>query len=788
MTTHPFLVHPETGRRKRIETDASGGAIAGQITQLMDDGQWHPMAFYSRKFIPAERNYEVHDQELLAVVESLRHWRHYLEGQGEFEVWVDHANLKYFIITTVLSRRQVRWAQYLSAFNFRIVYRKGSENPADAPSRRPDYMRDEDGDEIMQEAGRTLRLQLRPKAPQALEKGESEPHNRVLTAKQQKAQEENRREGQEATELDFGFLAGKTYNATVATTRARKILTEGTQDVDIAIAREHSNEATEEETLYHESLGMTLAEKLPIFLNIDPLAKKIRDGLAQETPEEHVRSTLTHWTQGHGLLFFRGKTYIPDCETLRRGILEKNHDSLYAGHFAIERTYDLLCRKFYWPTMKKDVREYCDSCAVCQGSRVYRGKQAGLLQPLPAAKRLNERIAVDFITGLPDSKGYDGVAYNAIAQVNDAFSKRIICWPTWKDLTAAQFMTQLEANWIKHHGPPGAIVSDRGPQFVAEVFAEILLRIGVQQRLSTAFHPQTDGQTERNNSTIEQYLRMFCNYEQNDWVRLLPIAEFVYNRTKHASTGKAPFELIYSADNVPDIWFRDREDAGLEGLRNADAEDHARRLREAKEYAYANILKSQKWQKENYDKRRKDLNFKIGDKVWLNLKNVSTERPMKKLDRRSLGPLRVINKIGEMAYQLELPHGLQIHDTFHVSLLRPHIQRRGERTPSPEPIRVRGDDSRKEYVVQEIVDSRIANKQLLYRVRWKGYTPEEDTWEPSRGLRKAQKLVRKFHHVFPNKPTEKTVHDATLRAGREPPRRGRGRPRKIWALRDKMSR
>jgi hypothetical protein len=139
----PVLAHFDPSRDSQLETDASGYAISGIYSQKQDDGQWHPVAFYSRKLISAETRYETHDLEMLAIVNAFKTWRHYLEGtQKPMVVWSDHANLRTFMSTKELSKRQARWAERLAAFDFVILHKPGLKNPADAPSRRPDYARD----------------------------------------------------------------------------------------------------------------------------------------------------------------------------------------------------------------------------------------------------------------------------------------------------------------------------------------------------------------------------------------------------------------------------------------------------------------------------------------------------------------------------------------------------------------------------------------------------------------------------------------------------------------------
>jgi hypothetical protein len=719
--------------------------------------------------IPAERNYEVHDQELLAIIESFRHWRHYLEGSAHpVEVLTDHNNLKHFQMTTQLSRRQVRWSQVLSAFNLVLNYRKGTLNPADGPSRRPDYANATDQDVIMTEAPALLRMALQPHNPQELR---DEVGSREETDPSYHSREGNREGADSLREEDKEAHVFGVFELEVQSVqdRARKIFIAGTSDEQETRSREEALSAAEEEDPF-EKVNQTLAERLPGFLRVDPLAQNVIRGLAN--PEGSIlKDTLPNWTQDGELLYYHRKLYIPACEALRIELLKKNHDNPLAGHFATERTYDLLQRKYFWPAMKKFTREYCDTCTVCQGSRVSRGKQYGKLQPLPIPAKRNERISLDFITDLPASKSYEGTEYNALCVLVEALSKKLTLVPCRKDITAQQLAGLFMVNIVKHNGAPQEVVSDRGPQFTSEFWAELLYQLKVERKLSTAFHPQTDGQTERNNSTIEQYIRCYTNYEQDDWVRLIPLAEFAYNSAKHSSTGMAPFEVIYGRESMPECEFLSREEAARLG-QNASAESFADRMREALDYCKEALAKAQRQQKEQYDKRRKDVTFQIGQKVWLSLRNIHTDRPARKFDWRNIGPCRIIDKIGKIAYQLELPAGLRIHDVFHVSLLREHRQRKGERTPSPQPIRLKADESKREFVVGEIVDSRVQGNKLQYRVRWKGYQEDEDTWEPALGLKKAQKAVSKFHKEYPNKPSL-----STITASKEKPSRGRPRGR-----------
>ncbi len=195
--------------------------------------------------------------------------------------------------------------------------------------------------------------------------------------------------------------------------------------------------------------------------------------------------------------------------------------------------------------------------------------------------------------------------------------------------------------------------------------------LGIKKKLSTAFHPQTDGQTERQNSTMEAYLKVFVNWEQDDWARLLPMAEFAYNNAKSASIGHILFEL--NCGYHPRVSFEEDVDPHL---RSRSANELAEELRELMEGCCQNLLHAQELQKRAYDKGIKSRSYAPGEKIWLNSKYIKTKRN-KKLESKLFRPFRVLHAVGKQAYKLGLPTKWKIHDVFHMSLLEQDTTRKG---------------------------------------------------------------------------------------------------------------
>ena len=296
-------------------------------------------------------------------------------------------------------------------------------------------------------------------------------------------------------------------------------------------------------------------------------------------------------------------------------------------------------------------------------------------------------------------------------------------------------------NIYRLHGLPADITTDRDTLFTSELWKETTKQLQIERKMSTAFHPQTDGQTERTNAILEQYLRAYVNYQQDNWTELLPLAEFAYNNFKQETIKHTTFFANYGYhppyESIGHL--TPQESTNLSQLYDT--------LREE-------ITLAQLRQKENYDRHRKpDPNWIPGDKVWLNTRNIRTTRPSKKLDNKKAGPFTILAKIGKSSYKLELPPSMKIHSTFHISLLEPYSDSPlpSQRKEPPLPVETEGEP---EYELDEIVDSRLyRGSQLQYRAKWTGYPPENDNvWYPASDFENASMAVEQFHQSYPHKP------------------------------------
>ena len=622
-TTAPILRHFDPDLPIRVHTDASGFAISGILSQL-HGSTWHPVAFYSRKCSAAECNYDVPDREMLAVVESMRHWRHYLEGSHHpVQVYSDHKNLEPFMSTKVLNRRQARWAELLAGYDFVLVHLPGIKNPADGPSRRPDYAQN-----LPVPTGSLLpprSLRLLP--PHLLPKGDRPPG------------------------VHLQFIS----NALFAN-----------------------------------------LDRVDTVLGLEPgLRERILQSLSSDVGvQRYLENPSFPWSLSHdGLLLRNGLVYIP--ESLRIDVIQKHHDKPLAGHPGVARTCELITRNFWFPRMQRTVENYINSCHLCQISKAPRHARHGELAPLPVPTSPWKGLSCDFITNLPLSNGMD-----SILVIVDRMTKMSHFIPCLKSTSAPDFARPFIAHVVKLHGLPDSIVSDCGSIFTSNFWSTLASILQLDPRKSTAFHPQTDGQTERTHQTLETYLRIFVNHEQDDWFDLLPLAEFAYNNAYQESTKMSPFFANYG--------FHPRFLAEFSPTPVPAANDFASHLHEVHDRLVENVKKAQDISARYYDRKHKPIELKPGDLVWLNSSHLSTTRPSKKLDWKQLGPFKVLERIGLQAYRLELPPTMRhIHNVFHISLLEPYkpssLTPHGLPPPLP-PLYVK--DDHEYFEIEDILDSR----------------------------------------------------------------------------------
>ena len=271
---------------------------------------------------------------------------------------------------------------------------------------------------------------------------------------------------------------------------------------------------------------------------------------------------------------------------------------------------------------------------------------------------------MDFVTGFPLSTDWKGNSYDLILVIVNRLTKMVHYKPVKVTIDAPRLAEVIIDVVVRHHDLPNSILSDRGAIFTSKFWSSLCYFLGVKQRLSIAFHSQTNSQTEQQNSTMEAYLRAFVNFEQNDWARLLSMAEFAYINAKNASTSHTLFELNYGYH--PRMSYK--EDVKHRS-QSKSADELSVELRELMIVCRENLHHVQELQKRAHDKGVKPRSYSPGKKVWLKSKYIKTKHN-RKLEAKFFGPFRVLYLIGKQVYKLELPKKWKIYDVFPVSLLK----------------------------------------------------------------------------------------------------------------------
>src|SRR6266481_2197804 len=309
------------------------------------------------------------------------------------------------------------------------------------------------------------------------------------------------------------------------------------------------------------------------------------------------------WEENDGLVLFRGKVYVPLDRKLCHDIVEAHHDTPVTGHPSWWKTTELVAHNYWWPGMGCYIAKYVKGCDLCNRMKTFPASPAGKLMPNCIPDHRWQVISVDLIMELPPSHGYD-----ALLVVVDRLSKHAHVIPTTSDVTSLGVARLFRDNVWKLHGLPEEVISDRGMQFISKFMCRLSQVLGIRVAASTAYHPQTDGQTECVNQEVEQFLQLFVNQRQEDWYQWVSIAEFAYNNRIHASTQSSPFML--DAGQNPQLGFKPIRESRFETLDNFTL-----RMAQATNEARSALVKAANDMAQFYDAHRREASkYNVGDK------------------------------------------------------------------------------------------------------------------------------------------------------------------------------
>ncbi|KAL4556869.1 hypothetical protein LXL04_035035 [Taraxacum kok-saghyz] len=435
---------------------------------------------------------------------------------------------------------------------------------------------------------------------------------------------------------------------------------------------------------------------------------------------EHQPTSLPNYSIQNGLLYVNGRLFIPNIPHIHLSLLQEFHSSTLGGHAGIRATINRLASHFAWSNLKKDVTEYISNCQTCQATKYPTHKPYGLLQPLPVPEGPWQDITMDFITHLPLSNGK-----TAIWVLVDRFTKFAHFLALPSHYTSASLATIFLHDIYRLHGLPKTITSDRDPLFLSHFWTQLFKQLGTKLQHSSAYHPQTDGQTEVVNRCLEAYLRAFAYEQPRSWSKYLYLAEFWYNTSFHSSIKMTPFKAMYGQD----VSAIHEYTPGTNTTASIDAslEEHQR---------INDLLKFSLSQARNKmintaNKKRCAKEFQVGEFVYLRLRNYrqhSVEaRTNQKLSKRFYGPYKILERIGPIAYRLQLPDQSRVHPVFHVSLLKhSNSQEVANDFPSEWLSDLTQTDPYPETILQQRHPTTNSTQVL---VKWLNTDDSEATWE-----------------------------------------------------------
>ncbi|ESK83643.1 hypothetical protein Moror_12010 [Moniliophthora roreri MCA 2997] len=345
---------------------------------------------------------------------------------------------------------------------------------------------------------------------------------------------------------------------------------------------------------------------------------------------------------------------------------------------------------------------------------------------------------MDLITDLPECNRMDSI----LVVVDHSSTKGVIFTPCTKTTDATKIAELLIQHLYKRFGLPDHIISDRDLRFTAEVFQEMGKQLSIKHLMSTAFHPQTDGETERVNQEVEVYLRAFCSKEQTQWKEYLPLAEFAHNNRTHSVLKKAPFFMMMGYHPHPLLTV-------FEKTTIPSVEERLQELKRIREET-ASLLELARQQMIRREKQKLDM-FEEGQKVWLEVKNLAIGYPSKKLAPKREGPFKILKVLGPVTYRLDLPHQWKIHPVFHAALLSPFKQTEAHGPSFTEPPLdlIEGFE---EYEVEAIVGHRPKKRPREFLVSYTGYDSSHNRWIQMEGMVNCLDLLKRYikkHRVKP---------------------------------------
>ncbi len=730
----PKLFTPDSKSKDVLAGGASGDNIEFDFqtdwAENFDDTEVfveRPIAYWSRTLKPAESRYSATEREALALKEGLIKFQPYLEGT-RFVAITDHAALTWSSTFQNINRRLLSYGTTYAAYpDMHIVHRAGRvhsnvdpisrlrrriprQNGPLADISKPLVLNADDEDplsNLYQEIGDNFEkdVLVNAIAHQLANVGPYQQHDTVKSR----------------YKVDFGKQEG--------------VVNQVSSQLNSLIVSIDEREVDRFNQAYKQ----------------DPHFSKVLKALSED--HDFRNPPFKQYKIGdNGLIYFCRDDNYKLCvpKDLQKTITAEIHDSLpYSAHAGFHRTYNKVASIYYWPKMTRTIKHYVQTCDICQKAKPKRHGQRGFLKSIPIPSQPFEVITMDFIMDLPLSNGY-----NAILTIVDKLTKYthfIPCNTTINEIeTAKLFHDHI---WM-HYGLPRQVITDRDARWTGSFWEHLTSLVGIQRSLTTAYHPQADGQSEIMNQTLEVALRAFVSPELDDWSNLLPAFTFAYNNMEHTATGFAPSYLLrgFQPLTPSDLLAQTSQTLDRPSVENSNAESFAEGMTAVRTQAIDSLKVAQAFQEEYYNRGRSFMEFKEGDLVMINPDSLNLLRSSKgkgrKLRMKYDGPFEVLQKLSDVTYRLRMPASYKIHPVINIAHLEPY-SKDADNADRPKRHLNRDDfDKRPEYEVEKIINERWIKKgkrrQKQYLTRFVDYPEEWDEWLFRQNLTNAPMVLKEW--------------------------------------------
>ena len=795
ITTAPVLALPDPALPFILTTDASAFAVGGVLSQAHPGGA-RPVAFASAKLSATQRRWPTYEKEAFAIFFCLQQWRHYLHGRAT-TVQTDHHSLAFLQSQTSLTAKQANWLQFIADNDFDLTFKylPGKNNVvADALSRRPDLAlaavtapqpaptspsrpapahpdpvsfldppparRSQRPPAPRRHFADTTRTSLLPSnaTPAPIRRGcypaadapaPSPPSPRRLP------QPPSPRRRPTPTvmlppELRPPHLSASPPPPLPASPQGSM---RAASHAAPAAPRSSAPSATSSPNLLrpnHTPLDFGPAH--------DPPPPSQPPSSTHPLPAADLRQLIisgycadpvyfTHprcRADPDGAFYYRRRHQrllcVPRDPAILSRIMFEHHDASYAGHLGVDKTHTSIARHFFWPNQRSSILAYIASCDACQRLKAANQPPFGLLHPLPIPERPWQSMSMDFLGPLP----LTAARHDMIVVFVCRLTKYLVIRPTTTRATAEVIAAIFMSAVFADHGMPESIVSDRDARFTSRFWTAAMRTLGTRLNMSSPFHPQTDGQTERAIRSITQLLRNHVSEDLRDWDQHLSLVAYAYNNAVQASTGFTPFFLNNGRHPVTPSTLISAPTQSQLTPSPASAVRFLDQLRSTLAVARANIANAQRRQAAAANKHRRHAEFSVGQQVLLNTHHLRLPTgPQHKLRAKYCGPFIISHVYSPVSVRLRLPSTIRLHPTVHVSQIKPYDD---SRTTTPATATATANAAQRDfYNIDAVLRRRTATYGRGSRdevlVRWHGLQPLHDSWVPVAHLNRAARRI-----------------------------------------------